>query len=1495
MANPDPPSKSESSRSTDDHPSINAVGESFQEPATTSTSKLVQQDPGSKATPEVQAKAQSDTKAGSGPYDHSLSRHHRSINLGHLGARLTTKILEAPADIVDSTPSAVRTLLSPIRVRSLSRRRPSNLESPVSPVSPVFPKTSPPAAVAMSASPGDQLSTAVIEDSDSNDDGGDGDGDDDEHTFGSLATLSPRRGRQMASTSDPNRSSSVDVAKVAGLAASFISVITAASKVRFNRMGVNAEDDEREVYSQAIDDLDEDDDNNPDLQPEASSSSSSSNSDLAASITSKPPLLKRPSLPTASSFLLQQDSQTAGSPLALHPSGTLSAPSLTRSDTADPEDAPLLAPLSNSTDSSARSVDLSEKLMDIFNFPHKEAVQHEFPCYLWKNVMLEGHLFITSHHISFFAYIPRLTNATIRAGTLSRRVVGPRRHARYWCTLKDNVMSYYNSASDLYFPVGSIDLRYASSAGLVHPEVATAEDKQEPVSFRVVTQTKKYIFRADTLVSAQEWVHDIQRSIFRAHNDGDSVKIVIPTVNVLDIDESSLMQCATTVKINVVDVDTNKMEDPIYEVQEFFFTFFIDGSEAHKALYETLARNQQQNSAAAASTAGPAKPGDSAIRKSKSEGMPATMNVQESIMDTTITHHHTTSPSQTGRGRPSGGYLSVLENARRTASRLRSRSGARSRSRPQSPTPSNSSSRSPNHVDSARSMSPRASFKKSGLESEYMHEKSDLGLNSVLSNASDEMDGSVLSTSSLTKIDPEVDSLEDSRENEQYHTHDHDGWSDWMRRGGRKFQNMLPNMPKPPTGYVDKVAEMWIGDSKHFEGAGSSNNSNSIAGPGGEIEDNEDHTLQESERESSERFRAHFALSDDEKLVASFYGYLHRAIPLYGKIYLGKSHVCFRSLLPGTKTTMILPHDDIENVEKKQGFRFGYAGMVVVIHGHEELFFEFRSADHRDDCVVTLLRQLDELHHRDKLTMKSEAAEDGEIFESLESAEDTKLQKTHEYLSKRDMTRRSKVKSPNMRVNDILSVGPIIFENSGEDQKGVVIKPAKSLRFTCLTIGSRGDVQPYIALAKGLIAEGHQVRIATHAEFKPWIEKYGIEFREIAGDPAQLMRLSVEHGMFTYSFLKEAAGSFRGWIHDLLETSWVACKDDTDVLIESPSAMAGFHIAEKLRIPYFRAFTMPWTRTRAYPHAFIVPDQKMGGGYNYMTYVMFDNVFWKGISGQVNKFRTQTLGLSRTSLEKMQPQRVPFLYNFSPTVVPPPLDFADWIKVTGYWFLDEGGSNFEPDPALVAFIAKARKDGKKLVYIGFGSIVVAQPAELTKAVIESVLSADVRCVLSKGWSDRLNSEDAHKMEIELPAEVFQIKSAPHDWLFPQMDAAVHHGGSGSTGASLRMGVPTVIKPFFGDQFFYANRVEDLGAGLYLRKLTARHLSKALWEATHNERIIAKARAIGTQIRKENGVKVAIETMYRDMDYARSVILPRGGPQDDKPVDDTWYVVERPSC
>jgi sterol 3beta-glucosyltransferase len=647
----------------------------------------------------------------------------------------------------------------------------------------------------------------------------------------------------------------------------------------------------------------------------------------------------------------------------------------------------------------------------------------------------------------------------------------------------------------------------------------------------------------------------------------------------------------------------------------------------------------------------------------------------------------------------------------------------------------------------------------------------------------------------------------------------------YLNQTSRRMGNLLAT---ESMGYVEKVSGMWRGGRKHYHDHG-------VVRTDEELEDDDEDTESKLAM-TMERFRNHFALPEAEKLRATYFGFMIRVLPLYGKIYISDRNFCFRSLLPGTRTKLILPIKDIETVHKEKGFRFGYSGLVLVIRGHEELFFEFNQPDVRDDCAITMLQHLETARYlrESEFDGKEEQEEADDAIAERDALNEARLKENPEHELK--MPRQTPVLSN--------SSPTILFD----DPKASILnfKPADPLKITCLTIGSRGDVQPYVALCKGLLAEGHKPRIATHAEFQGWIESHGIEFAPVAGDPGELMRLCIQNGTFTLAFFREANSTFRVWIDELLATAYDAVKG-SDVLIESPSAMAGIHIAEALQIPYFRAFTMPWTRTRAYPHAFVMPEHKMGGAYNYVTYIMFDNVFWKATAGQINKWRKNTLGLPPTNLEKMQPNKVPFLYNFSPSVVAPPLDYSDWIRVTGYWFLDEG-SDWTPPEDLSKFIEQARKDEKKLVYVGFGSIVVPDPAKLTQEVIDAVLKADVRCVLSKGWSDRMGA-DPSVPEPDLPPEIFRIKSAPHDWLFAQMDAVAHHGGAGTTGASLRAGKPTIIRPFFGDQFFFGGRVEDLGIGICLKKWGTGPFARALWEACNSQRMIVKAQVLGEAIRK----------------------------------------------
>lgn len=611
------------------------------------------------------------------------------------------------------------------------------------------------------------------------------------------------------------------------------------------------------------------------------------------------------------------------------------------------------------------------------------------------------------------------------------------------------------------------------------------------------------------------------------------------------------------------------------------------------------------------------------------------------------------------------------------------------------------------------------------------------------------------------------------------------------------------------------------------------------------------------------RFRNYFSLGPETVLIASYFTHLRRSIPIYGRLYVANDKLCFRSLLPGITTKMILPLKNVQQCVKSTVKESHYFSEKVTVKGMDEVLFEFGNSSHRDDFHETIQKCFNEI---------IEPSEDQRAADDNAKSLAMALNKKSEFNP--DRFYHSRIRAARLRLlEDKVSFAsgidfPLIIEDNPIVFTEVVT--AKPYNIVLLTIGSRGDVQPYIALGKELIMEGHNVTIATHAEFKDWIQKHGISHRELAGDPAELMQLMVTHGSLSVGFLKEAHAKFKDWILSLLETSWQACQG-ADLIIESPSAMAGIHIAEAMGIPYMRAFTMPWTRSRAYPHAFIVPDQKRGGSYNLLTHVMFENIFWKGISGQVNSWREKTLRLPRTSLAKLQQSRVPFLYNVSPAILPPSVDFPDWVKVTGYWFLNEGSDNYEPPADLVKFLKKAQMERKKIIYVGFGSIVVSDANALTQTIVDSILELDVMCILNKGWSDRLSKSDSSP-KVSLPPEIYECGTVPHDWLFPRIDVAVHHGGSGTTGASLRAGLPTIIKPFFGDQFFYASRIEDLGVGTGLKTLNQKTFTKAIKLVISEKKYKLKAQAIASTMLKERGVLSAVEAIYSELAYAKSLML-----------------------
>ncbi|KAI7164919.1 glycosyltransferase family 1 protein [Hortaea werneckii] len=1142
-----------------------------------------------------------------------------------------------------------------------------------------------------------------------------------------------------------------------------------------------------------------------------------------------------------------------------------------------------------------RSVDLPSALAEIFQFGEAEEIIAEYACWYLQSVLLQGYMYITRNHVCFYAYMPKRGSTVVKSGHLGKQGKRNPRYRRYWCQLKGDTLYYYADAADLYFPRGTIDLRYGISAEMV-TEKGHEKSKDSP-AFIITTDSRTYHFRADSVANAKEWIKQLQKIIFRSHNDGDSVKISLSLQNVVDVEAIPVIDFAETIKLRVID------NDETYAVDEYFFTFFEHGKDARVKLNSLTQSNEARKLVSS-------EEGEEHLDPlSKGRGLPFSRRPSSPGLSegNDRSGDEQAQPSVEGERTVFNKGGRVVRDASQSGSRRRHRDSQSSISQSANESgdsffsASEQTTASPTSPDGAGDIDMSASqmltgdgaFQAPTLRMPASRAGTGEQLHRELPHASADQTPTErtarLPPSNRTQLTVPTSGKAgaDSKQSDKSSAttparpamqvlaaplqpaaslYGH------MRNYSKRGLSYLSSSPKD---YYGKFSTALAGGKRHYSEA-----DDALAPDDVEQDPEDDMGAEEHEK----RFQQHFALPETEKLLAVFYCSLHRVLPLYGKIYIGARNFCFRSLLYGTRTKIVIPLKNIDNLEKEKGFRWGYPGMVVVIRGHEELFFDFSAGGLRDDCVVTVFRAVEKAHALQESTILSD--HEKEVAEAAAAERDL----LH---GARNAGQTGSPIENRQDADPVLYEGPpVLFDDLSASM--LDFKPKQPLRITCLTIGSRGDVQPYIALCKGLKAEGHHPRIATHHEFGSWVKKHGIDFVPVEGDPAELMRICVEYGMFTPSFLLEVNSKFRGWLDTLLNSAWEASKG-SDLLIESPSAMAGIHIAEALGIPYFRAFTMPWTRTRAYPHAFSVPTKKMGGHYNYYTYTIFDNLFWRITAGQINRWRWKSLGLQPTSLEKLQQNKVPFLYNFSPSFVVPPLDFSDWVRVTGYWFLDEGDA-WTPPEDLMAFIKQAREDKQKLVYIGFGSVTVADSKQLTQQVVNAVLKADVRCILSKGWSDRLETKDPGAVEVPLPPSVFQIRSAPHDWLFRQIDAAVHHGGAGTTGASLRAGVPTIIKPFFGDQYFFATRVEDVGVGIHLQRVTVNTLGRALWIATHDERMRTKARVLGERIRSEDGVGTAIKAIYRDLDYARSLIKKRpkqteSGLELEEPEEESWTFVE----
>lgn len=397
-----------------------------------------------------------------------------------------------------------------------------------------------------------------------------------------------------------------------------------------------------------------------------------------------------------------------------------------------------------------------------------------------------------------------------------------------------------------------------------------------------------------------------------------------------------------------------------------------------------------------------------------------------------------------------------------------------------------------------------------------------------------------------------------------------------------------------------------------------------------------------------------------------------------------------------------------------------------------------------------------------------------------------------------------------------------------------------------LCTGSRGDYQPYIALAQQLKKLGKDVRITASKSFEPFVRNYGIEVFPIEAD---LNTLDIDPKL-----LKEASSADNPLkmllaFNKMKDYGVLMTKDfynaclGSELIIYHPGVTIGYFAAEKLGIPSILASPFPIHKTKEVLSVVMYGKTKSNPLAISLSYTLIQGMLWLASSSSVksfwkNEFKTLPKGFSKP-YEKHNDARHPALISCSNHIFERPADWNEHIHQYGYWFVEEP-RDYVPSKELDDFL----KQGDPPVYVGFGSMAISgKIEELGELAIEALRKIGKRGIIS-GMGSPSN----------IGTDMMVIDDVPHTWLFDHVEAVCHHGGAGTSAAGFRAGVPSIIIPFSNDQFAWAYRAYDLGIGskpLNKKELTVEKLISAFRYALQ-EPIISNSKEMGRKIRQENG-------------------------------------------
>jgi UDP:flavonoid glycosyltransferase YjiC (YdhE family) len=414
------------------------------------------------------------------------------------------------------------------------------------------------------------------------------------------------------------------------------------------------------------------------------------------------------------------------------------------------------------------------------------------------------------------------------------------------------------------------------------------------------------------------------------------------------------------------------------------------------------------------------------------------------------------------------------------------------------------------------------------------------------------------------------------------------------------------------------------------------------------------------------------------------------------------------------------------------------------------------------------------------------------------------------------------------------------------------------VRVTVLAVGSRGDVQPLVALALGLQEAGHEVRVAAPCSFGALVRERGLDFADVGFDARAL--LGSELGTQWLGTGRNVLSSVRTMRRVAEETieryvpAMLAACEESDAILATQMGVLAYERAVRDAVPFFMCYLFPFHRTREFPSVALPRRLPLGAPYNLLTHVLIEHLLWVSCRRVINGQLVRAVGLPplrSNPFTNVHRRCVPVLAGYSPIVVPRPADWHGHIHLTGYWHLP-APVGWSPPRDLQDFL----DSGPPPVYVGMGSMVGPDPEGLMGRCVAALRAARQRGVIATGWGGLRGPVSGE--------DTFVLEEVPHEWVFPRVRAVVCHGGAGTVAAALRAGIPLVICPFFSDQFYWGERVSDLGAGpraVPVRQATLEGLASAIRRAVTRPTHRQRARELGEHLRAEDGVAAAVDVFH----------------------------------